>query len=285
MLPLLYSLHASGVNAEYDHEVSARGVRGFAEAYLPDGVSSYRQAIRALALELYAGAAPGKTHFLDKTPRYHHVADELIELFPEGRFVFLWRNPLAVAASFMETWGHGRWNLDGLSADLFRGLPHLVATYTRHAACAVSIRYEDLVTRPDEEILRILRYLGVSLDDGLVNRFSALPMKNLKFWDPQSAARMQVTSASVATWKRTMANPLRKIWCRRYIDWLGAELLAVMGYEHDKLLADLATIPLSTRHLGSDILLAARGVQRRRQRAVLLGTTFPLWRAPSKSSS
>jgi hypothetical protein len=31
-----------------------------------------------------------------------------------------------------------------------------------------------------------------------------------------------------------MAGPLRQAWCRRYLRWLGAERLALMGYDHDE---------------------------------------------------
>src|SRR5215831_7821667 len=86
LLPLLYALRERGVHAEYEHAVMSRGVRGFATEYLPHGTDSYLEAVHDLALRLYAEAAPGKTYFLDKTPRYHHIADDLLELFPEGRF-------------------------------------------------------------------------------------------------------------------------------------------------------------------------------------------------------
>ena len=76
---------------------------------LPDGEDDYWSALRGFALELYAKAAePDATHFLDKTPRYHYIAPELFRLFPDAKVVFLWRNPLAVVASIVETWTQGQ---------------------------------------------------------------------------------------------------------------------------------------------------------------------------------
>ena len=78
-------------------------------------------------LALYEQAAGGATWFVDKTPRYHLVVDEIMELFPDARFVFLWRHPLAVAASMIESFGRGHWNLDRYGVDLYGGVDRLVA--------------------------------------------------------------------------------------------------------------------------------------------------------------
>ncbi len=51
-----------------------------------------------------------------------------------------------------------------------------------------------------------------------------------------------------------------KIWCRCYLNWLGKENLAVMGYELNELLEKLDAIPVSTRFIGSDIVRLTYGV-------------------------
>jgi hypothetical protein len=279
LLPLLYALRESGVHAEYEHETMARGTRGFAEAYLPHGEASYLQGVHDLALRLYAEAAPGKTYFLDKTPRYHHVAADLLELFPEGKFVFLWRHPLAVAASLMETFGGGRWNLDKYSADLFGGVEHLVDAYLLHEDRVVAVRYEDLVADPDHEVRRVLRYLGLPEEDTGVDRFQDVELRNREYWDPTGPAKYdRVSTGSVDEWKLVMANPLRRAWARRYVRWIGRERLAVMGYELDAVLAEIDSVPFGSRRLASDAAAAAAGYARRRVRSRLLKAPLPLWK-------
>jgi hypothetical protein len=282
LLPYLYSLREAGVNAVYEHATMARGTRGFAQAYLPGGEESYLSGVRDLALRLYTEAALGKVYFLDKTPRYHHVAHDLLRLFPEGRFVFLWRHPLAVAASLIETFSGGRWNLDTYSADLFGGVESLVDAYRTSGDRAIALRYEDLVEDPDREIRRVLGYLGLSDRDTGVDRFQTLELRNREFWDPTGPAKYDsVSTDPVEQWKQTMGNPLRRAWSRRYVRWIGRERLAAMGYDLDEIVAEIDALPFGMRHLLLDAGAASAGYGKRRVRSRVLRTPFPLWRPRS----
>ena len=99
-----------------------------------------------MILNLYEGLAGRRVrYFLDKTPRYGLVVDEIVRLFPDGRLIFLWRNPLAALASRLRTWGHGRWCPENWYVDLFDMLTVLVRSYQKYGGRAVSLRFEDLV--------------------------------------------------------------------------------------------------------------------------------------------
>src|SRR2546430_17123071 len=93
-------------------------------------------------LRLYErGAGSRPRHFLDKSPPYCLVAAEIMHLFPEGKFVFLWRNPLSIVASIIPTWEPCCPTL--FRVDLFIGLPRLVAAYRDVVARAHAVRIED----------------------------------------------------------------------------------------------------------------------------------------------
>jgi hypothetical protein len=279
MLPYIYSLRETGVNAEYEHATMARGVQGFSREYLPGGTEDYLSEIRELGLRLYRKAGKGHRYFLDKTPRYHHVAADIITLFQEeGRFVFLWRHPVAVAASMMETFGAGKWNLQRFSADLFAGL---VALIDAHEACAEkvsAVRYEDLLQRPEPELRRLFSYLDLPFDPKLLTQFNQLQMRNPEYWDPTGTSIYRVISKEpLQKWKHTMANPIRKAWSARYLRWLGRERLAVMGYDLDHLLAEVAALPIRADHVASDVLQNARGLAIRSIRGRLINSSLPMW--------
>ena len=217
------TLLEAGVRTEYEHVTLVKGVTGFAEAYLPGELDEYLAALRELALRLYEGAADGKPYFLDKTPRYSHIAAELMALFPDGKFVFLWRNPLAIAASIIETFGEGKWNIKRpFSADLYAGLPNLVDTYSRERERAHALCYEDLVLQPDVSVRAVLDYLELPQDKTLTTRFTDLPMRNLDFWDPTGTlAYDSISREPLDKWKATMATSVRRRWCARYVERLG----------------------------------------------------------------
>jgi hypothetical protein len=71
--------------------------------------------------------------------------------------------------------------------------------------------------------------------------------------DPTGARRYSTISAEpVEKWRATLANPYRKRWCRGYLRWVGAERLAVMGYDLEELLEQLDAIGTSPRSVASD---------------------------------
>jgi hypothetical protein len=273
LLPFLYSMRRQGMYAEYGHGVAAKAIEDFAES-LRGGKQAYLQELREFVLRLYARhVTPGTTYFLDKTPRYHLVADEILSLFPESRVVFLWRNPLAVIASMIETWGKGRWNLYLFEIDLYDGVDKLVRAYDAYKDRACSARYEELIdsTEPWE---RMFAYLGLDFDASQLGLFSGVSLKG-RMGDPTGQkAYDSLSSEPLDKWKRVLASPARKAWCRRYLHWLGRERLGIMGYDLDRLIEDLDSIPSNYRPILSDIARMLFGVVFRYAEPVVLRDKF-----------
>ena len=110
-IPFVYALREKGVSSEYIHVSLAQGFGEFVSK-LPGGRADYFREVRAMLERLQQKiSAPGKTCFLDKTPRYHLILDELAQIFPDAKFIVLWRNPLAIVASILNTWKDGRFDL------------------------------------------------------------------------------------------------------------------------------------------------------------------------------
>jgi hypothetical protein len=262
LLPYLYTLRERGVYAEYNHRALCQAVEDFCDV-LPGGREDYVAEIRELALRLYGRASPnGARYFLDKTPRYHLVSDEILAAFPEGRHLFLWRNPLAVVSSVMEAWADGRWNLYRFKVDLFDGLDNLVRTYERHRGKAHAVRYEALVTKPEETWGEVFRYLDLPFDRSVLEHFGGVELRGRKGDHPEAKGYTKLSREPLERWRRTLDNPIRKAWCRRYLRWIGRERLSVMGYDYEGLIADLESLPTTYRRVGSDARLACWGLIR-----------------------
>jgi hypothetical protein len=243
---------------------------------LRGGEEEYLRAVRSLASELYSdAAAPGTRYFLDKTPPYHWIADELFRVFPEGRFVFLWRNPLAVMSSIMETWCAGRWRPDRYSGALFHGVENLVAAFERHSEQALAVRYEDLLDPAGEAWRRLTEYLDLSFDPTSVADFSAVSLAG-RTGDPTGTVRYgQLSREPLGKWQSTVATPLRRAWCRRYLRWIGARRLTTMGYSLEGLLADLDRLEIENPRLGRDALDIAVSASREAVLARIRGDRAP----------
>jgi len=260
LLPYLYTLKENGQFSEYWHGRSVEAIKDFCKI-LPGGEAAYRVEMADFVRRLYNQVAgEGVEYFLDKTPRYHLVVDEIIEMFPEGKFIFLWRNPLSVASSIMETWGGGRWKLHSYKIDLYTGLENLIRSYEKHADRVLSVRYEDMVSEPAETWEAIMDYLQLPFDGEMITTFSEVMLKG-RMGDPTGT--MQYKSLSdepLHKWKRGFSNPLRKQWARSYLQWLGEDRMRMMGYDRHAIETELEEIPLQMSNLGWDVLLRAYGV-------------------------
>ena len=257
LLPQVYALRERGAFAEYGQTPSSRAIREFAHR-LPNGPQDYDEELRRFILALYAKASTGGgAYFLDKTPRYHYVAEDLFRIFPDAKFIFLWRNPLAVVASITETWGHGRWNVGRWRNDLYDGIANLTAAYGAHREHAHALRYEDLVADPSAALERVFEHLELPFDDAVLTGFRSVDLR-ARMGDPTGSRRYDaISTESVDRWEGTLRTPVRKAWCRSYLRWIGEERLALMGYRLEELLAQLDAVPPSAGRLGSDLARAS----------------------------
>jgi hypothetical protein len=231
LLPLLAPLRGDGVYADYSQVHQSEALQDFFSD-LPGGEDDYLEGVRRLALHVYGQAAgPDSRYFLDKTPRYHLVCDSLFQAFPDARFIFLWRNPLGVIASMIETWGQGRWNLGQYKIDLFQGIRNLVDAYRRYEDRAIAVRFEDLVSDESGVLRRICDYLGLDRSDDEVAALSD-PAWTRRKGDPTGIHKYgSVSQEPLDKWQATVCNPFRKWWCGRYVEWLGTGDLDTMGYD------------------------------------------------------
>lgn len=275
LLPLLYSLRRSGSRAEYWHETAAEAIEDFCRE-LPGGEDEYRAALAEMVLGLYGRVAGEHRYFLDKTPHYHVIADELIRLFPEGRFVFLWRNPLAVLASCLDTFRDGRWQPHYHRHDLEQGVENLVGAYRRHSERCLAVRFEDLVgDGRDVEWRRVFGYLDLAYDENTLVSFRDVQLRG-RYGDPTGTRRYSsITDQPLAKWTETLAGPVRTAWARRYLRRVGSEGLATMGYERAALEQELGGLGGSLSGAARDAayMTWALADQSRRDRALRISET------------
>jgi hypothetical protein len=260
LLPQLYAFRPRGAQAEYVHPLMVRALNEFC-ARLPNGREDYRRALHDFVLRLYSTASgPDATHFLDKTPPYCLISEDIMQLFPEGRFVFLWRNPLSIIASTIEAFE--RWHPTMASNDLFIGLPRLVDAYLANRDRASSTRFEDLTGGDIAPWEQMITGLDLKFERDALQRFAEVTLDG-RMGDMTGVNDYStVSSEPNRKWRTILSNPLRVEWSRRYLRFLGENRLAVMGYDLATLLADLDSIPLGTTSLLGDTARTVRDLAR-----------------------
>ena len=255
LLPFLYTLRDRGAYANYSHVNAVTAIEDLYGEF-PNGQEDYLQDMRNFVLNLYMKTSSynDQKYFLDKTPRYHLIVEEIMRMFPDGKFIFLWRNPLAVVASIMHSLAEGKWILYSFNIDLFTGIENLINAYEKHSSRVCSIRYENVLTRPVVEFERVCSYLDLSFDPVSLSDFSTVKLRG-RYGDPTGVKYYQsLSKAPLNKWKDIINNPIRRLWCQRYLCWIGQERLAVMGYDLNELLAELKNVPQSLHFIGSDIV-------------------------------
>lgn len=219
---------------------------------LPDGVASYERSVGDAARAIYEQAADGSPYYLDKTPPYFLVIDEIARTLPEARLVILWRNPLAVLASVVETFCAGRWRPQDYPTSLFGGLSRLVEGSRRHADRIFTVRYEDLIGSDERQWRRLTEFLGIEFDPASLERFSEVRLDGAMGDAVGTKAYSRLDAGPTEKWRKTISNPLRRAWARRYLEWIGEGRLETMGYDRGQLLAELAATEMSLSHIASD---------------------------------
>lgn len=104
--------------------------------------------------------------FIDKTPRYYLIIDELLEIFPESKFIFLTRNPFDVLSSIGTTWWNNRLKPHHHHIDLFRGTLLLDRALTRYSdrRNVFITSYESITNPAHNEVASIAAFVGIEWD-------------------------------------------------------------------------------------------------------------------------
>ena len=213
----------------YWSDSARRGLKNFFEAS-NCSYPIYKDLLRDLVLRLYdSGACVNRTYFVDKTPRYALIADEIMETFHDGKFIFLWRHPLDIALSMMRTWSHnGALNLDSYSVDFHVALPRLIQASRRLSEKSLSVNYENLVQQPSVEARKIYEFVGIPYSESVIENISKVKFNS---GDPTGQDEYNNISAhSLENSVSDLGNVLRRRVITQIIERIPTRDFEHMGY-------------------------------------------------------
>jgi hypothetical protein len=244
LLPLFMALRSGGWSADFRADYAYQNLLEF-EKCLSQGRQTYYKAMEGAVDQLYANALRDQdcSYVLDKTPRYYHIMDEMIEAFPSARFVFLRRNPLAVMASIVKTNFHGDWTKifqNDRKHDLLTAPEKLLKGSRRLGAKAVILNYEVLVQNPGVEINRICDELGFAFEPSMLDYGNKVRFEGSLGVDPKSIYQhTRPVDDYVEQWLSAYADPQMNRFGVEYLERLGRDTLKDIGYDIDFLLDQL----------------------------------------------
>ena len=254
LIYFLNSLNSDGILSIYDYRITSLAINDFAMS-LPNKYDDYLSEIRELVIRLYAKASTNQSkYFLDKTPKYAFVVDEIISLFNHAKFIFLWRNPLSIISSINETWRDGNWYIYHYKIDLYQGLGNLLSAYQKYNNISLSLRYEDLILDSTDTVKSLFAYLELPFEQNTIDNFSKIKLTG-RVRDPYSDFEeyQVIRQKPLNKWRLILTNPIRKIFCLRYLNWIGHEQLSIMGYDKDQLVNELHDTPINFHYFIQDL--------------------------------
>lgn len=255
LLPLLHMLKRGGCYAEYNHYGASVAIKDFV-SNLPRGKDDYLEGLRNFATLLYEKVSPpGTEYFIDKTPRYYLIIPEIVALFPNAKFIFLFRNPLDVYASIANTFGKGTLRIHNYHLDLYKGPQLLAEGYNNCGGRSIRVQYEELVKDVDGQIHDICNYLGIKTQkrENIDLRDSNAKLIG-RMGDRVGTKKYRtVTDKSVGRWAATFNTTFRKRLVKFYLNYLGKDTLNTFGFDMEELLFESKQLAGGCKGLAMDL--------------------------------
>jgi len=111
-----------------------------------------------------------------------------------------------------------------------------------------------MILNPEQSLKGVFDYLELSFDPVILDGYSKIKLHGRGGISNYNNLEYQTMSLDpIAKWRNVITNPLRKMYCRRYLRWIGQERLAIMGYDLDDLLNQLNVVPFDFQYFFSDL--------------------------------
>ena len=253
LVKLLGAISGISEYSEYGSRWANRGVSEFfADERL--GSTAAREALTTAYLSMLGEVCEGKpnTYFIEKTPRNSLVVQQIIELFPDSKFIFLWRHPAAVIHSMNDSWSKGHWHFRS-DVDLELGLPRLMEARASLGAQALSVNYECLVDDYQRTMRTVLDFLGESSSE-VVDPVVALGPGSATMGDKSGIEKYGSAVVKDESWTSGYQNSFRRFCLRSYLRRIGLQQWADIGYSEQDLEKPFKSRRVIDRYLVTDLL-------------------------------
>ena len=199
----------------------------------------YKQEFRKFILNLYNNFnISEKKYFLDKSPRYYHIIMNLLDYFPDSKFIILLRNPLAVLSSLLKY--HYNDNLkNGLSTyschDLFNSLNIFNTLWLdkNHYDNVLFTKYEDLMENSRGALNSIFNFLSLNPSE-TQNQLDSHFLSS-SFVDPNAKKYLNPVTDFSKSWLNQISTLQKRNIFLFYINYLKRIKIVTDNYDIDYL--------------------------------------------------
>ena len=235
MLPPSYTLKDSGIYAEYNFHTERTAFEGFLDE-LPGGKQAYIDELKGMYLNLYSRYLSNTdcSYFLDKTPRYYLIFDELLQIYPNAKYILLIRNPLAVLGSMINTWTRNNWyNLSKMKYDLLQAIDKYIEIINRNDDGVFIVHYEEMLADNEKTLTEMFHFLNIDFEDGIHDYNS--DREKWELGDQESVYNKKgVDRDNDKKWQSGLDAPQYWRVMYDYLHYIGKDNFEKLGYDFEE---------------------------------------------------
>jgi len=249
LLPLIHSIKKEGTLTYYSHLSSYQATTEMIQN-LPNGLQDYYDMIRKFSCGIYSRLTHSNSeYFVDKTPRYFWIIPELKAIFPEAKFIFLYRNPIQIYASVINTFGKdGFGRIYEFDSSLKMGFTKLSEGFEMLKDSAIAVQYEELIENPESTLNRIMEYLDLKFEDSMLKDFVQQDLRG-SFIDPTGVQQYSsLDKEPLNKWKKVLTSRLRKRLALKFLSKISSESLLVQGYSKSQIRQEIVQNEVKGNH-------------------------------------
>ena len=252
MLPHLSACKEEGILAEYSHKISTTAINEFIDNL--EHKDDYFNALNVFFSTLYMSqCSHNEPYFLDKTPRYYNIIPEIARVFPDAKFIFLFRNPVHVMSSMMHTWCDGDLKrMYAFERDLKLGPRLLSEGYDLLKNKSYAVKYEDYVGDPVKITREICDYLEIEFYPPMLEIFSQQNTQgNINIGDSTGEQKF-ISDKSLNKWRNTFDTGFRKKVVYKYVMDIKNSVLELQGYNKKEILKEIEELKITRKYFFKD---------------------------------
>jgi hypothetical protein len=169
----------------------------------------------------YYAESQGKQRCGEKTPRHALFSETLCEWYPGGTLIHMIRDPRDVVASLQRM----PWAADSVVQNAWRWLRHnLTVQRCSHLPQYLPVRYEALVTQPEQEVARICARLGEEYLPSLLESQGQAAFPAPVPWSRR--AQEPITTERLGNWREELTA--RQV---SQVEWVVGRHMETLGYQ------------------------------------------------------
>ncbi len=251
LLPFIYANKRKSIS-EYSHGSAAKGINDLINK-LPNGIDDYHFHLKKFFDSMYDKlSSDDSIYFLDKTPNYSKIIFEISSIYPDAKYLFLFRNPVQVFGSMLSMWGKPNFSMlkhAQFYTDLIDGPKLLTDGYQKLKEKSFKIQYENLIQNPHDYTKEICEYLNIDFEKEMLTNFHN---NKLEGWNGDIYGLKnysnKISQEPLGKWKQVFNTRYRRKILREYVNNLDKKTLDIMGYDKNNLLESIRLLKTDGKH-------------------------------------